>query len=299
MKFGLTLTGMSPRWYVEASRRAERNGFESVWLGEHLILPATMPATYLYSESGQPPITPATPAYDPWALLAAVATGTDTIRLGTNVYIVPLRHPLITARSVITVDRVSGGRVTLGAGVGWLKDEFVAVGESFEDRGRRTDEILPLLRRLWTGQDPVEHHGKHYEFGPVMFLPKSLQPAGIPIEVGGTTRAAMRRAAELGDGWLELASRDVRELAHRIRTVHDLREAAGRADLPFEISSGIAQDLDGIVESERAGVTRTMVRIPLDGPKPRLDDALAWLDLFGETVIARWSGGDRQQEPRR
>jgi probable F420-dependent oxidoreductase len=298
VKFGLTLTGMSPRWYVEVSRRAEQTGFESVWLGEHLVLPATMPATYLYSEGGQPPITPATPAYDPWALLAAVATGTDTIRLGTNVYIVPLRHPLITARSVITVDRVSGGRVTFGAGVGWLEDEFVAVGESFEDRGRRTDEILPLLRRLWSGPDPVEHHGKYYEFGPVMFLPKSLQKAGIPIEVGGTTRAALRRAAELGDGWLELASRDIRELAQRIRTMHDMREAAGRADLPFEVSSGIAQDLDGIVASARAGVTRTMVRIPLDGPKPRLDDALAWLDRFGETVIARWSGGDRQQELR-
>src|SRR5439155_16166462 len=131
---GMPFFGLSPRWYPEVAAAAEANGFESVWMPEHLVLPAEIPPTYLYTESGYPPITSSTPMYDPWVVLASVASRTSTIRLATNVYILPLRDPFVTARAVVTLDRVSGGRVTLGIGVGRLEEEFVAAGQEFHNR---------------------------------------------------------------------------------------------------------------------------------------------------------------------
>ena len=184
MKFGLPFFGISPRYYGEVAQAAEQAGFESVWIPEHLVLPVDIPPTYLYSDSGFPPITADTPMYDPWVVLAAVSGVTSTIRLATNVFILPLRHPISTARSVVTLDRISGGRVTLGIGVGWLEQEFDVMGQSFHDRGRRTDEIIDILRRLWS-EDVIEQHTEHFDFGPVKFQPKPLQKPSIPIEVGG------------------------------------------------------------------------------------------------------------------
>jgi probable F420-dependent oxidoreductase len=185
VKFGMSMMGLSPRYYPEIAIGAEANGFESVWMPEHLMLPATMPPTYPYSETGYAAIDGDTPMYDPWVVMATVAARTTTIRLATNVYVVTLRHPFVTARSVATLDRVSGGRVTLGAGVGWLEEEFVNAGQSFHDRGRRMDEIIPILRRLWS-EDVIEHHGEFYDFGPVKFQPKPLQVPNIPITSAAT-----------------------------------------------------------------------------------------------------------------
>lgn len=288
MKFGLSLVGLSPRWYVDVCRRAEEYGFESAWLADHLVLPADLPATYLYSGDGRAPIRPDTPVYDPWVMLAGIATVTERLRLGTNVYVLPLRHPLVTARSVVTLDRLSGGRVTLGAGVGWLEDEYVAAGHSFRDRGRHMDEIVPLLRELWTAQGPVVHDGPHYRFGPVAFAPRSLQKPCIPIEIGGTTPPAMRRAARLGDGWIELGSKDLDELERRVATIHRMRAEAGRADLPFEISSSFAQDADGVAACARVGVTRVIVHYRPAGA-PTLPGVLSWLDDYATNVLARSS----------
>jgi probable F420-dependent oxidoreductase len=192
VKFGMSMMGLSPRYYPEIALGAEANGFESVWMPEHLMLPASMPPTYPYSETGYAAIDGDTPMYDPWVVMATVAARTTTIRLATNVYVVPLRHPFVTARSVATLDRVSGGRVTLGAGVGWLEEEFVNAGQSFHDRGRRMDEIIPILRRLWS-EDVIEHHGELYDFGPVKFQPKPLQKPNIPIHIGGHGGPALRR----------------------------------------------------------------------------------------------------------
>jgi probable F420-dependent oxidoreductase len=174
MKFGLPMLGVSPRHYPAIAQVAEASGFESIWMPEHLVLPAEMPPTYPYSETGYSVMSPDTPMYDPWVVLASVASVTTTIRLATNIYVLTLRHPFMTARSVVTLDRISNGRVTLGAGVGWLEEEFTYTGLSFADRGRRMDEIVPLLRRLWT-EDVIEHHGEFFDFGPVKFQPKSLK----------------------------------------------------------------------------------------------------------------------------
>src|SRR4051794_10987277 len=285
MKFGLALFGVSPRFYGEIARVAEQNGFESVWMPEHLVLPVDIPPTYLYSESGYPPITADTPMYDAWVVLSAIGAVTETIRLATNVYILPLRHPIVTARAITTLDRLTNGRVTLGIGVGWLEEEFDVVGQPFHDRGKRTDEIMELLRKLWR-DDVIEHHTEHYDFGPIKFQPKPIQKQGIPIEVGGTSKPALRRAGRLGDGWVETGTKDFDELASRIAIIQAARKEAGRENLPFEITSGIGRDLDGVRRAAELGVTRVVSGAPATGARVSKEDVMEWIKRYSDEVIA-------------
>jgi probable F420-dependent oxidoreductase len=274
MKFGLSLSGLSPRHYPTLAKEAEGLGFESVWIPDHLVFPESMPSTYLYSDDGKPPISAATAVYDPWVLLGAMSSVTETIRFGTSVYVLPLRHPIVTARGVLTVDRLSRGRVTLGAGVGWLKEEFGIVGLDPSTRGRRTDEIIPLLRRLWT-EEVVEHHGAYYDIPPVRFEPKPFQKP-IPIEVGGSSSRALWRAGTLGDGWIEIGSSSVDQLAARMRTVMAARAGAGRDHLPFVVTAGIGL-ADGAAHVDRmagAGVHRLVLRLPQSLDRDGMSEAL-------------------------
>jgi probable F420-dependent oxidoreductase len=284
VKFGVAMFGLSPRYYPEVAAAAEANGFESLWMPEHMVLPATMPPTYLYTESGYPPITPQTALYDPWVVLGAVANATSTIRLATNVYILPLRHPLQTARSVVTLDRVSGGRVTLGIGVGWLEEEFVAAGQSFADRGARTDEIIGLLRRLWS-EEIIDHKSDHYQFGPVAFEPKPVQKQGIPIEVGGCSPPALRRAGRLGDGWVEIGCDDFDTLTRMLTVVQKARRDAGRDQLPFEVSSGLGRTADDIRRCEELGVTRTVAGPGTGSTRITVDVYRDWMKRFADEVM--------------
>jgi len=264
MKFGLAMFGLSPRYYAEIAAAAEANGFESVWAPEHLVLPADVPPTYLYTESGHPPIDSTTPMFDPWVVLASVANATSTIRLATNVYILPLRHPVVTARSVVTLDRVSGGRVTLGIGVGWLQEEFELVGQDFHDRGKRTDVIIGMLREMWSRDaDVLEFHNDYYDMAPFRFQPKPVQKPSIPIEVGGSSKPALRRAGTLGDGWVEAGAKDFERLAEMIATIQRHRREAGRSELPFEITCSLGRTLDDVKRCQDLGVTRVNV-----GPAP-------------------------------
>ena len=290
MKFGYTLFGARPADFGELARRAEAAGFESLWMPEHLAFPSEMPASYPYSESGLPPVPPGAPLYDPWVTLSHLAATTRRIRLGTSVYILPLRHPLVTARAFATLDVLSGGRAILGAGVGWLADEFHFVGESFGNRGRRSDEIIELLRALWT-EEVVRHHGRYYQLGPLRFEPKPVQEPHPPIEVGGMSPAARRRAARLGDGWLATGDIGLDELASQVRELHAERRRAGRADLPFEVSIGnrLPLEPDSVQRYAEAGVTRLMLTPPplADGrfTLAQLSDFIDRCgDLIGETT---------------
>ncbi|HEY3941117.1 MAG TPA: LLM class F420-dependent oxidoreductase [Acidimicrobiales bacterium] len=287
MKFGLPLFGVSPRFYAPIAKAAEDNGFESIWLPEHLVFPEQIPPTYLYTESGYPPVTSDTALFDVWVALSNVAQATSSIRLGTNVYILPLRHPIEVARSVVTLDRLSNGRVTLGVGVGWLEDEFLAVGRSFHDRGRRADVMIPLLRRLWS-EDVVEHHDEHFDIPPVKFQPKP-RFGSIPIEVGGASAAALRRAGRLGDGWIEIGSASLDDVGKKLEVIAGHRRDAGREDLPFEVTLGAAygRDIDGIRRCEEAGATRVVVGPSVAG-RIELDDVVSFTKRFADEVISRF-----------
>jgi probable F420-dependent oxidoreductase len=251
------------------AREAEDVGCDSVWIPEHLIWPAEIRSTYPYSEDGRAPVPEALPAYDPWVLLGWVAAATERIKLGTSVYILPLRDPHVTARAVATLDLVSGGRAILGAGVGWLEEEFEIAGQAFADRGARTDEITEILRALWS-PGPTAFTGAHYSFPSVHFEPKPPQGADLPIVFGGESAPALRRAARRGSGWIGLrhSPDSARERIARLRT---LIAAAGREGDPFEVTVGARADIDEeqVAAYAAAGVDRICLRPWRRGEDPR------------------------------
>jgi probable F420-dependent oxidoreductase len=289
MKFGVSFMGVSPRNTAEVARIVDQAGFESVWIPEHMFFPAEMPPTYPYSDNGQPPVTPDTPCYDPWVQMGFIACATERVRLANHVFILPLRHPLAVARSLVSVDRLSGGRVTLGAGVGWLADEFEWTGQSFTNRGKRTDEMLEIMRRLFT-EDVIEHHGTFYEFGPLKFNPKPLQAGGIPIEVGGASTAALRRAGRLGDGWIEIASTGIDDLRDKISIVQSAREESDRRDLPFEITTSDTRfpTVDDMHRAEELGVTRIVVTPWATIRKLTPEAMTEWAEQFAAEVMTKF-----------
>jgi probable F420-dependent oxidoreductase len=299
LKFALQGFGLSARHYPEMAMAAEANGFESIWVPEHLVFPVDMPPLYSYNhESGLPPMDSSAAAYDPWVVLGAMAAVTSTLTLGTAVFILPLRHPISVARSLVTIDRISGGRVAAGVGAGWLIDEFEIMGLPYEDRGRRMDESMEVLRKLWSQEEIIEHHGEFFDFTkPITFEPKPVKRHGIPLLVGGISKPALRRAGRLGDGWIAhkpLRSRpatpeEVREdhatVTREIEVINQHREEAGRADRPFEIHAGFTGTLDDVHACEELGVTRYTCgpsRNPL-----RKDEFIDWMKQFSDEVIAK------------
>ncbi len=286
------LGGPPPDQYAGIAALAEDAGFESVFVADHVVFPPQLPATYPHTADGVPPVLPTVPLFDPLVVLGAVATATTSIRLGTGVYLLPLRHPLHVARMLVTVDALSGGRVTLGVGVGWLEDEFAALGASFGSRGRRTDEMIAVLRRLFA-EDVVAHSGDSFSWPPMRFEPKPARPEGIPIEIGGMSAAAMRRAGTVGDGWLESGSKDLTDLAGRIDIVLGHRAAAGRGG-PFEITSRMPASFDPAAVQAHAeiGVTRIASRPPVaHGSRPGADDYQRFIERYARTVIEPYGAG--------
>ena len=269
MKLGVALGRLNPAFFLEVTREAEVLGYESVWLPEHLVLPASMSGSPFDGQE-HPPVPPDTPVFDAFAYLSYLAGATSRIRLGTHVYNLGLRHPFVAARAVQTLDVVSGGRALVGIGAGWLAQEWEAAQLDFSTRGARLDEALQVCQRLWS-EDVVEHHGRFFDFGPVMFEPKPVQRPWPPVLVGGESGAALRRAARIGDGWIGMGHtcESVSEPVTRLRR---LRREYGR-DGPFDVVVGgtvaSASDLD---RWARAGVDRLIV-----SPWSRSRDAVAGL----------------------
>ena len=232
MEIGVPLFMLRPEQMADVAVRAESLGFESVWVAEHLVFPSTIQSRYPYAAEGVPPINPATPLLDPLLVLMQVAARTQRIRLGTNVYILPLRHPIAVARMVTTLDVLSGGRVSFGVGLGWLAEEFDAVGLDFASRAARGREAIRALRALWTEEEP-SFHGRTVQFGPVRFEPKPAQRPHPPILVGGESGAALKRAAELGDGWYGVGHTP-ETAAGQMARLREYLDAAGRAGVPFD-----------------------------------------------------------------
>ena len=214
---------------------AERLGFATLWAPEHVVLLEEYASKYPYS-SGQFPGPPDLPIADPFATLAFVAASTSTIRLGTGICLVPEHNPLILAKTAATLDRLSGGRFILGAGVGWLAEEFGALGVPFERRGARTREYIEVMRKLWT-EPRSSHAGEFVQFTGVVSYPKPASDKGIPVWFGGESAAALRRVAEYGDGWLGFKVSPA-EAAPKIRRIEDLLRAGGRrrSDVTLAVS---------------------------------------------------------------
>jgi probable F420-dependent oxidoreductase len=179
---------------------AEDRGFESIWVAEHVVMYDEYESQYPYSDTGRFPGGADTGLLEPLTALTYLAAVTDTIRLGTGICLVPQRNPVYTAKQVVDLDNLSGGRVDFGIGVGWLKEEFDAVAAPFAKRGQRTDAYLEIMKGLWS-EGPTEHHSEFYDLAPTSMHPKPVQTPHPPIHVGGESKAAMRRVAEHGQGW--------------------------------------------------------------------------------------------------
>lgn len=277
MKYGVTFARLRPSMWIEAAELCDELGYESVWLPEHLVLPVHQSGSP-YAGSEHPPVRADAPVFDVFTMLAFFAGRTERIRLGTNVYNIGLRHPFVTARAVATLDVVSGGRVELGIGASWLKEEWDATGLDFATRGGRVDEALEVCRRLWSDAE-IEHHGKHFDFAPVAFEPKPVQAGGPPISVGGDSKPALRRAALHGDGWIPMNT-PVGGLAAARAEIDAMRSEAGRdGEFTVTVMGGPASAED--VENYRAaGVDRLVV-----SPWRRSAEAADGLKQFAAAFI--------------
>lgn len=273
MRFATTFGQLNPAFWQEAAVEADRLGFESIWLPEHLVLPVEMRGQLVPGEE-HPPIPASTPVFDAAAYLSWIAAQTQRIRLGTFVYLLGIRHPFVGARAFATLDVISGGRAEVGVGAGWMVNEWEAVGLDPRTRGRRLDEAIDVCRRLWT-EEVVEHHGEFFDFPPVMFEPKPVQDPHPPVVVGGESERALRRAALRGDGWIGM-SHTPETVAPQIERLRELEAEAGRPDRPVRVTVMAAvtgpEDVDAFAA---AGVDRLIVT-----PWRRSREAVGGLQAF-------------------
>jgi probable F420-dependent oxidoreductase len=287
MKFGLRYASLgrysSGPAAVEVAQAAEEAGFDSIWTVEHVVVPHAYQSRYPYSPSGRMGSgLEDFPIPDPLIWLAYIASATRTIKLGTAILILPQRNPVVTAKAVATLDTLAGGRrVLLGIGVGWLAEEFAALGVPFTDRGPRTDEYVAAMRTLWT-QERATFTGRFVSFDEVFCRP--LPAAPIPIIVGGDTKAAARRAGRLGDGYFPARGAPA-ELFDEMRRA---AEEAGRDPKDIELTVQAPTELAEIEALAKQGVTRVTVPISSGAGLPAQvktpDDVLR----YGKDVIARF-----------
>lgn len=238
MKFGLayanTIPFTDPTVATELVVAAEEVGFESVWTVEHVIWPRRYDSVYPYHPTGKMPGTPEVPIPDPLVWLTWVAASTSRIRLGTGVMILPLRNPLVLAKELATLDHLSGGRMELGIGSGWLEEEFDAVGVPFAGRGKRVDESIDAMRALWR-DDSASFSGDVFSFEDVALNPKP-KGGSVPIVVGGNSNAAIRRTVLRGDGFYP-GPDSIEELERVLTALREACEEAGRDFDEIEISA--------------------------------------------------------------
>jgi probable F420-dependent oxidoreductase len=239
MKIGVKIPNDSTKAHeiglTNMGRLAEDAGADSLWLTDHLLMVEGGRSPYPFTPDGAYPWPMDLPRYESLTAACFLAATTSRCRIGTSVLVLPQRNVLELAKTTATLDALSGGRFVLGIGVGWFAEEIEALGYRFETRGRRTDEMIEVLRRCWTGR-PQPFEGKEIAVpGGLIFEPRPSQPNGPPILVGGMSRAALRRAALRGDGWLAFQREelDSRQLADLLETLEGLREEAGRLDESF------------------------------------------------------------------
>jgi probable F420-dependent oxidoreductase len=274
----------TPTGAIGFARAAEAAGFESLWTVEHVVVPAGYQSPYPYSADGRMPGRDDFPIPDPLIWLAYLAAATTTLRLGTGILIAAQRQPVVLAKEVATLDHLSGGRLELGVGAGWLREEFDALGVNFEERARRTDECIAVMRALWR-EPEASFAGEFTSFTNCISRPQPVR-GSVPIHIGGHSAAAARRAGRLGDGFFPAAgSHD--ELARLFDVVRESAVAAGRDPAAIELTTagnGAVGEraLDEVGALHALGVERVIVPAFLFFRDP--EESLA---RYGEQVIAR------------
>ena len=273
VEFGVSLPtiGMDDPSAVRlVAEQAEAAGLDSVWAADHIVLPTSHTSTYPYSADGEFLIAPGLPFLDQFTTLAYVAGFTERVKLGTAVTLLPLRHPLGVAKTVATLDVLSGGRTVLGVAAGWLREEFDALGLDFESRGRTLDESLDVLKAAWTGEI-ARFEGRSFRIHGVESHPRPAQRPHPPIWVGGHTKPAMRRAAKHGAAWFPpLFGTTPASLAEALRRINEDAEAQGRGRGAVSLSLRVLVDLRD--EPDSAGAEK---RNALAGEPERIAATLA------------------------
>ena len=271
MKIGVFSTFMSPQadaeMVMDFGRKAELVGLDSIWLGEHVVLFDEMEFPYPGSADGKIPVPEGGGLLDTVATFGMLAAVTQNVRFGTGIALIPQRNPIYTAKEFATLDWLSGGRVDLGIGVGWCKEEVIACGYEWETRGARCNEFLELFQKLWT-EDEVTYHGDHVSIDRVRLTPKPVQDPHIPIIVGGYSKAAFDRAARFGAGWYGFNT-DPAATAGALAQLDESLAAAGRKrgdDFEIVITPPYKCDADMVKAYGDIGVDRVVVQ--LGGQRP-------------------------------
>lgn len=271
MEIGIRLPGagakVSPANIVTAARWAEELGYHSVWVSDHVVLPEKVDSFYPYDAQGRWPYPATTPWVDPLLALAWAAAVAPSVKLGTSVMIVPLRHPILLAKQLSSLDFLAGGRVILGVGAGWMEEEFDLIGVPFERRGARTAEMIGLMQAFWRGET-VNFRGEFYQVSDSQMHPRPVQPT-IPIVWGGHSDAALKRVAQVGDGW-HPTQITLDQLVEGVAKLHRFCEEVGRdpASVLVIARPGKVYPINAETQArhQELGVQHVVIDPPLDGP---------------------------------
>lgn len=280
---------------IEVARYAELLGFDSVWVHDHLFMPATIRARYPYNESGVAGFAYRQDIYDPLAIMAALAVKTKRVQIGTSVLIIPYRNPVLLARMLATLDQLSGGRIILGLGVGWMSEEFdeLGIGDYYPVRGTVTDEWIRICTTLWGSAGPADYDGRFHSFKGLDPHPRPVQQPTIPLWVGGKRAVAARRVARYGTGYQTISSTP-EAVWEEVQLVRAELEARGRQ--PSEVTVSM------LGPAVRIGGPKDAAPGVVSGSKAEMIDQLAaYADagLEHAIVLPSFAAGPAQQTPER
>jgi probable F420-dependent oxidoreductase len=287
---------IEPTHLVPLARACEAAGFAGILVSDHVLHPEVIESPYPYQPDGVPFWDASTPWVDPFVAIGAMAAVTERLRFSQNVYLLPVRHPIEVAKVTASAAALSGGRVSLGVGVGWMREEHEILGSEFRTRGARTDEAIAICRKLWRG-GPVSHEGRHYAFPPLSINP--VPPGGhLPVHVGGESDAALRRAAA-NDGWIGTAYKRDEADAILDRLDGALQGRGRSLGDGYEVLLGLySLDHDAFRSFAARGVTGFLAAPAMlagfaaeaRGATASLDEQVAAVAEFGETIIAPLAG---------
>lgn len=281
MRLFLGVTYVEVEQLVAVARCAEAAGFDGVALADHVAIPGVRESSHTMEEAGRPLFDPCGPWPDALIAIAAMAAATTTLRFLTRVVVLPLHHPLALARATATVAVLSGGRLELGVGVGWMREEFGQLGAQWQSRGARADETIEILRKAWAG--PFQHAGPHYTVAALEITPRP--PIPVPVFVGGDSPAALKRAASLGDGYLSRAPY-LGRMREELEKLRALRAAARRSG-PFEYvaRAGAAWTRADFEQAQLAGATSALI-VPWgqSGPAGPMGEKQRMIEDFMEAM---------------